>query len=237
MYLPHPIVHGSGAVIFVYGIRRTPQWNHAAFADDLSIHVCTVRDANKLLDVIHEFEFWSGLRISILKSLATGAMYGVGSEWRSGRAKTDTAKRKREAGLDILNPQIRALGAMDEALDTDNTIQLSTKGQEDWQTILATMSRLCHICNKKKGNCHFPTKLHLNPPCLECQHAWKPAGIKYKGTDLKRIHGRAPIRLLGIRYNMWLDSTAQRRYVMDGITEMACFLRKNRNLCNSIFTA
>jgi len=28
---------------------------------------------------------------------------------------------------------------------------------------------------------------------------------------------------------MWLDSTAQRRYVMDGITEMACFLRKNRD--------
>jgi len=29
---------------------------------------------------------------------------------------------------------------------------------------------------------------------------------------------------------MWLDSTAQRRYVIDGITEMACFLRKNRDL-------
>jgi len=29
---------------------------------------------------------------------------------------------------------------------------------------------------------------------------------------------------------MWLDSTAQRRYVMNGITEMACFLRKNRDL-------
>jgi len=29
---------------------------------------------------------------------------------------------------------------------------------------------------------------------------------------------------------MWLDSAAQRRYVMDGITEMAFFLRKNRDL-------
>ena len=37
-------------------------------------------------------------------------------------------------------------------------------------------------------------------------------------------------RLLGIPYNMWLDSTAQRRYIMDGITELACFLRKNRDL-------
>jgi len=29
---------------------------------------------------------------------------------------------------------------------------------------------------------------------------------------------------------MWLNSTAQRRYVMDGITELACFLRKNKDL-------
>ena len=92
------------------------------------------------------------------------------------------------------------------------------------------MRRQCPICNKKKGNCHFPTQLHINPPCLEYQHTWKPAGIKYKGTELNVIHGRAQIRLLGIRYNMWLDSTAQRRYVMDRITDMACFLRKNRDL-------
>jgi len=40
-----------------HGIKRIPQWNHAAFADDLSTYVCTVGDANKLLDVIHELEF------------------------------------------------------------------------------------------------------------------------------------------------------------------------------------
>ena len=39
-----------------HGIKRTPQWNHSAFADDLSIYVGTVRDGNKLLEVIHEFE-------------------------------------------------------------------------------------------------------------------------------------------------------------------------------------
>ena len=62
------------------GIKRTPQWNHAAFADDLSIYVDIVRDANKLLDVIHEFESWSGLRISIPKSLAAGGYvwHGIG---------------------------------------------------------------------------------------------------------------------------------------------------------------
>jgi len=95
--------------------------------------VCTVRDGNKFLDVVHEFEDWSGLRISTPKSLATGAMHGTGSARRSERAKTDTAKRKREAGPEILNPQIQALGAMDEALNEENTTKLSKKGQEDWQ--------------------------------------------------------------------------------------------------------
>jgi len=103
-----------------------------AFADDLSIDVCTVKDGNdKLLDVVHEFEDWSGLRISTPKSLATGAMYGTGSERRSERAKIDTAKRKTDAGLDILNLQIRALGAMDEVLGNENSSQSSQKGQED----------------------------------------------------------------------------------------------------------
>jgi len=74
----------------------------------------------------------------------------AGSERRSERAKTDTAKRKREAGLDILNPQIQALGAMDEALDEENRAHLSKKGQEDWQMNLATMRSQCPICNKKK---------------------------------------------------------------------------------------
>jgi len=154
-----------------HGIKRTPQWNHAAFADDLSIYLCTVRDANKLLDVIHEFQFWSRLRISIPKSLATGAMYGTGAARRQEGAKADAAKRKRDTGPHISNPQIQALGAMDEALDADNTAKLSIEGQEAWRINLATMYRQCPICNKKKENCHFLTQLHLNPPCLECKHA------------------------------------------------------------------
>ena len=143
-------------------IKRTPQWNHAAFADDLSIYVCTVRDANKLLDVIHEFEFWMGLRISIPKSLGTGAMYGMGTTGRQVGAKADAAKRS----PDILDSRIQALEAMDEALDTDNNVKHNIKGQEAWRMNLATIHRQCPICNKKKGNCHFPTQLHLNPPCL-----------------------------------------------------------------------
>jgi len=133
-----------------HGIKRTPQWNHAAFADDLSIYMGIVRDGNKLLDVIHEFESWSGLRISIPKSVATGAMYGTGTTRRQEGAKADAVKRKRDAGPDILNPQIQALEAMDEALDTDNNVNHNIKGQEAWRMNLAMMHRQCPICNKRK---------------------------------------------------------------------------------------
>ena len=52
-------------------------------------------------------------------------MYGTGTTRRQADAKADALKRKRDAGPDILNPQIRALEAMDEALDTD-TLQNTT---------------------------------------------------------------------------------------------------------------
>ena len=71
-----------------------------------------------------------GLRISIPKSVVTGAMYGTGTTQRQADARADAVKRKRKAGPDILNPQIRALEATDEALDTDNTTEHNTKGQE-----------------------------------------------------------------------------------------------------------
>ena len=190
----HRLLESSKQNYYIISLR--------AIIKAIFIHIGTVRDGNKLLDVIHEFEFWSGLRISIPKSVATGAMYGTGMTRRQEGAKVDVAKRKRDAGPDILEPQIRALKAMDEALNTDNNTSHNLKGQEAWRMNLAMMHRQCPICNKKKGNCHFPTQLHLNPPFLECRHAWKPAGIKYNGTALKVTDGKTPIRLLGIQYNI-----------------------------------
>jgi len=129
--------------------------NHAAFTDDLSIYVCAVKDADKILDVIHEFESWSGLRISIPKSLAAGAMYGTGTASRQEGAKAEATKIKRDVGPDILNPQIQALGAMDEALDNDNNAKLSTKGQEAWRFNLATMYRQCPVCGVSRAKMLF----------------------------------------------------------------------------------
>ena len=76
-------------------------------------------------------------------------MYGTGNARRQQGAKADAAKRKRDAGPDILNPKIRALEAMDEALNTDNNVT-HIKGQEAWRMNLAMIHRQCPICNKRK---------------------------------------------------------------------------------------
>ena len=44
------------------------------------------------------------------------------------------------------------------------------------------------------------------------------------------MHGKTATRLLGVHYNMWLDSEAQRRKVRDGAIEVAAYLHKNENL-------
>ena len=87
--------------------------------------------------------------------MATGAMYGTPTARRQEGAKVEATKRKRDAGPDTLKPQIQALGAMDEALDNDNTAKLSTKGQEAWRFNLATMYRQCPVCGVSRAKMLF----------------------------------------------------------------------------------
>jgi len=45
-----------------------------------------------------------------------------------------------------------------------------------------------------------------------------------------KVHGKKPIRLIGIHHNMWLDAKPQRRKVIDAAIEVAAHLYKNENL-------
>jgi len=76
-------------------VRGVPDWNHQAFADDLSLYVSSTEDANTLLDIVSEFQEWSGLKISIKKSLATDALYGKGETQRQKDASAESRERLR----------------------------------------------------------------------------------------------------------------------------------------------
>jgi len=66
--------------------------DHQAFADDLSLYVSSTEDANTLLRIVSEFQEWSGLKISIKISLATGALYGKGETQRQKDASAEARK-------------------------------------------------------------------------------------------------------------------------------------------------
>ena len=78
-------------------VRNAPDWNHQAFADDLSLYTENTADA----DILLQFQEWSGLKISTKKSLVTGALYDR-EAWRgrtianakARRAKARTAKSR-----------------------------------------------------------------------------------------------------------------------------------------------
>jgi hypothetical protein len=59
-----------------HGVDRVPQFNHLAFADDLSLYLNSEANTNKLLEKVLQFEHWSGLRLALSKSFITGISMG-----------------------------------------------------------------------------------------------------------------------------------------------------------------
>jgi len=75
-------------------VRCVPNWNHQAFTNDLSLYVSSTEDANTLLSIVSGFQEWSGLKISMKKSLATSALYGKGETQRQKDPSSEAHKRK-----------------------------------------------------------------------------------------------------------------------------------------------
>ena len=48
-----------------YKVRNAPDWNHQAFADDLSLYTKNTADADTLLKLVQICQDWSGLKIYI----------------------------------------------------------------------------------------------------------------------------------------------------------------------------
>jgi len=111
-------------------VRNTPDWNHQAFADDLSLYTENMADADILLRLMQKFQDWSGLKISTKKSIATGALYGrearrgkTIANYKAPREKARTAKNRGLAAACEGNDAFM-LGEQDLQVEgADNTIQ------------------------------------------------------------------------------------------------------------------
>ena len=205
-------------------VRNAPDWNHQAFADDLSLCTENTSDAHTLLRLVQQFQEWSGLKISTKKSLATGALYGR-EAWRgrtianakARRAKTRTAKSRE---LTVACEEDEAFDPGEQDLQVEGAVHTIQRN---------TTKIMCKTCGVVQESHHF----YVTDPkrcCRQCATSWSPRDIEYEGVRLKTTPGRSTTRLLGIHQSMWLDSSAQWRKVINGAIEVSSYLRNNEDL-------
>jgi len=202
-------------------VKSLLEWNHQAFADDLSLYVSGEQDAQLLLDLVAKFQDWSGLKISIRKTIVTGALYGSGAAGRDRKA-SETGRQQATAGS--------------KRSFSDTTVEMQEGDEQDLVidgAVEEPRDRLaqarCRTCGKKKGPHLFGMDNPLSS-CLECTHAWVPQGIRYQNELLKTVHGKTATCPMGVHYNMWLDSDSQRTKAIDGAIEVVAYLHKNEDL-------
>ena len=48
------------SIVISFQVRGIPDWNHQAFAYNLSLYVSSIEDANTLINIVSAFQEWSG---------------------------------------------------------------------------------------------------------------------------------------------------------------------------------
>jgi len=138
------------------------------------------KKANTLLDIVSEFQEWSGLKISIQKSLATGALYGKGETQRQQDVSVEPRKRK----APVL-PQYTSKAVLQETQDLEKLHCDSAddvhSDDEDVSTACdeLTNQRLvqrCATCGQNRSPHHF--KSESKTQCTQCSKSWIPNGIR-----------------------------------------------------------
>jgi len=181
---------------------------------------------------VSAFQEWSGLKISIKKSLATGALYGRGETQRQKEASAESHKQK----APVL-PQYTFKAVLQKTQDLENhTYDSADDTQSHDEDVITACDKLtrrnllqrCATCCRNRSPHHFTSE--SKSQCTQCFKAWIPQGIRCQSDELKTVHGKIPIWLLGIHHNMCLDAKSQRRKVIDSAIKVAAYLYKNDNL-------
>ena len=185
-------------------------------------------DANILLELVANFQEWSGLCISIKKSLVTGALYGETEKTRNSTARHNLSfqkaqKRERESTLEETNLYDHFEPGTEDTKEDTLAIQQALTDIQSTRN-----KRRYSTCGQNKDPRHYHKE--RDEKCTQCNHTWGPSGIKFQRENLKVVHGKTAVRLLGIRYNMWSEAEVQRRKVINDAIELTSYLYRNDNL-------
>jgi len=158
-------------------------------------------------------------------------LYGRGETQRQKDASAESRKRK----APVL-PQYTSKAVLQKTQDLENlpcdSADDTHSEDEDVVTACDELTRRsllqrCATCSRNRSPHHF--KSESKTEYTQCFKTWIPQGIRYQGDKLKMVHGKTPIRLLGIHHDMWLVAKSQRRKVIDAAIEVAAYLYKNYN--------
>jgi len=206
--------------------KNPPDWNHQAFADDLSLYMEDTADADTLLKLVQKFQDWSELKISTKQSIVTGTLYGRearrGKTMANAKACREKARTAKRRGLAVACEWDNAFMLDEQGLQVEGAVRL-IQGK--------AMKVMIKTCGIVKENYHFHST-DSDRCCRQCATTWSPKDIKYEGVRLKTIPERREEKPKNSWFppNMWLYSSAQRRKFIDGAVEVASYLRKNETL-------
>jgi len=164
-------------------VRNTPDWNHPAFADDLSLNTENTADADILLRLVQKYQDWSGLKISTKKWIVMGALYGC--EARRGKTMANAKARRGKARTAKIRGLATACEGNDAFMLDDQDLQVEGAVHTIHGNAIKVM---CKTRGIVKANHHF----HSTDPdrcCRQFPTTWSPKNIKYEGVQLKTTPG------------------------------------------------
>jgi hypothetical protein len=203
-----------------HGVDRVPQFNHLAFADDLSLYLNSEANANKLLEKVLQFEHWSGLRLALSKSFITGVLHGKGAARRTSALARDPRGGSEKPTRAHLSDLIMIEDDGDEGLLVRRP---DPKATEQFRCARCLQDRSSGQFLPGAANAEDKDKI-----CLSCRSQWIPSGVVYNGHPLPIIPGSSPTRFLGIHGDMRGECSMQISLVFQKSAFIVNFLREKK---------
>ena len=199
-----------------HGITGVRDFNHLAFADDLSLLVESTTDAEKLLSIVRNFEDWSGLAIASQKSFLTGMLFGPGNVARQSTGRTLVRQRRSASSSGH---------ALFDLLACEELDRQGPEADMAYATPAKPHRTKCDSCGNMRLAHFFDSGTSAR--CLMCLQDWKPAAVSYGQDTIPWVPGRKPSRFLGIHSNMLGDCTEQVSIIFEKTAELLEFLHSS----------
>ena len=204
------LLEATGIGHEVIGVR---DFNHLAFADDLSLLVSSEDGAEDLLKVVKQFEDWSGLSIASSKSFLTGQLFGKGAKLRAKEGGAWAHRKKSKLPPKPPDDQVAY-----EVFDRDqNSASLARTRPTDTRI-------KCQTCLRTRQALFFEEDGDNPKSCIFCKRDWSPRTIYYGEDPIPYVPGTLPTRFLGIHSNLLGDCSEQIAQVFGRTAEILVFL-------------